>query len=797
MTEPPNALRKPEAQRPTPRHYQTVGAFLCGTMSQKPIDILMHSHPFSKPKRDHDKSDLYFSTTSLASSIKHACPAFSTWAAEVTIDALVRDTCNLAAKRSGLHLQARHNSRAKEDLSTMPTWERIHQASSGCPWMEQLLQTTERNQLQSEIVGGKKAGRLVIDNCQTFHQQMEHRIDQENTMVVGTAATLIVLKDFDPLLLVPSNWDPKAGQIHLHTLMAGSLSEEVDWTHLNMHWVQVLVNHVPAFGEYREWVDLLFKTKGAKKPMRLPHKTEIYPLGTSNAEEATMSRMKDGLVDFATQLGLGDSKLKDRLLIVSRDGLTFNNIVQLKSYMETSEDNDYHALKWVLPQLETWHTEWTDLGCIFSVHWGLENTADPSSLWHNTIAINHPTPSKLNKPDYYPSKRTLDLILDARMLDCWRWVVMGEVLFRKLTSWGRMELGIDRDITKHFANLKTAHKLPPHEELLEIGKVLASKYSSASACCAALKSPATSKKLRKKQLLGARDFEEKRAQLQPQPDGDHTLANSCLFLCDGLLAREASAAVKDADLGWLYAVWQYEFSEALQNMVLQNMLVNPSGRQDGTHQADLMQEHHNRVLEDFVQHKRAEFASPHIRDGIAPNVHHLQRIKESMEQSAGLSHRASCHSNQVHDTELKRLLDIYWDEQLHRHRIGRTYGHLVEDQIDKGFQKLEEGQLKKYIDTELVAEELFPNLDSNRLKGLEEDTINEGAELDSDLDEGSDNDSDRNEGISLALPQQADEIDNVFTMAEEQEEQEEDILSVSYKSKEVESCCKPVVGVAA
>lgn len=243
-------------------------------------------------------------------------------------------------------------------------------------------------------------------------------------MVVGTAATFIILEDFDPSSLAASHWNPKTGQQHIRTLTTGSLSEEVDWTHLNnifaLHWIRVLVDYVPALAEYREWVDLLFKTTGAKNPMRVPRKTEIYPLGTNNAQEATMSGMKDGLVDFATQLGLGDKELKDRLLIVSGDGLTFNNIVRLKKYMETSEDDDYRALKWVLPQLETWHTEWTDLGRIFSAHWGLENTADVSSLWHNAIAINHPTPSNLSKPDYYPSKRTLNLVLDARMLDCWR-----------------------------------------------------------------------------------------------------------------------------------------------------------------------------------------------------------------------------------------------------------------------------------------------------------------------------------------------------------------------------------------
>lgn len=143
-TESPNPSKKPEAQRPTLRHYQTVGAFLRGTMSRKPIEILqlMYSHPFSKPKRAHEESDLYFSTTTLASSIKFARPAFSTWAAEITIDALVRNTRDLAAKKSGLHLRAGHNARAKEDQVTAATWERIHQATSGGSWMETLLRTT-------------------------------------------------------------------------------------------------------------------------------------------------------------------------------------------------------------------------------------------------------------------------------------------------------------------------------------------------------------------------------------------------------------------------------------------------------------------------------------------------------------------------------------------------------------------------------------------------------------------------------------------------------------------------------
>lgn len=409
-------------------------------------------------------------------------------------------------------------------------------------------------------------------------------------------------------------------------------------------------------------------------------------------------------------------------------------------------------------------------------------------------------------------------------------------------------------------------KLPTHETLLETGKVLASKYSSANAYRAALRSPAASKiplgtawsagivdpinrqddssdetsdtdlseesegvgersarKSRKKQP-GAADFAKARFKLRPPAEGDHSLANSCLLLRDGLLAREASESVKGADLGRLYAVWQvskgvlakgaaeviqfpqawifsfagsghhnysqylirtyimfkYEFSEALRNTVLQNMLVNPSGSYDGMHQADLMQEHHNRTLEDFVQHKGAEFASPHIRDGVAPNVHHLQQIKDSMEQGVGLSRRTTRHSDQVHDTELQKLLDIYWEEELHRHRPGRTYGHLADDQIDEGFQKLEHGQLRKYIDAELVSEDPILSSDVNGIEELEEDPVAEGPEADSGR--GGEEGNDRGDGI-IAWTQLAGETDDGFPTAQDSEED----LSVSEESEDVES----------
>ena len=67
--------------------------------------------------------------------------------------------------------------------------------------------------------------------------------------------------------------------------------------------------------------------------------------------------------------------------------------------------------------LHTTKSVWSDIGT-----WGESLSTDPSTLGHSAAKIGRSQPANLKKVDYYPHSELAYLILDIRMLDCWRCV---------------------------------------------------------------------------------------------------------------------------------------------------------------------------------------------------------------------------------------------------------------------------------------------------------------------------------------------------------------------------------------
>lgn len=287
------------------------------------------------------------------------------------------------------------------------------------------LSASSRSSLKLSLRAGERRVRIVLDNTQAYHRKREARIGQESHMQVGTAATAIVLDQYDPESLKICNWDVNAGQKVLKDMNIADLEAALDVKHMahifSLHWLLTLTDHIPALSQHRNWVLQQFRSKAAKTPMAEGRRTEIHPLGTSDANEATTTGLKDALTDFVSdQLGLGPEELEDQLVIVTGDGMTFNGMLRLKRQAESGSSDSYRGFRWLLPMLEVWHTIWTDLSRIARLHWGPSSTVDCSSIWHNATAANHPTPSNFKKVDFYPTQRTVDMVLSTRMLDCWR-----------------------------------------------------------------------------------------------------------------------------------------------------------------------------------------------------------------------------------------------------------------------------------------------------------------------------------------------------------------------------------------
>jgi len=269
-----------------------------------------------------------------------------------------------------------------------------------------------------------KWGIIRLDNVQQYIRQRDLRIGRENKMQIGIAATYFEIEGFVP---GADNLDDKRRRIGENKRKDLTVEQVLGWIdhkHLEtvgiLHWLKNLCDFVPELAHHKSYISILFRTRAAKH--RLPVRaTKVHPLATSGKNEVVITELKDALLDFFAQIGQTRDDHLRRLIMVGGDGLTYEKIHLLKKYMQYHE-HEFESFELIEPELEIWHTESTDLSRIFETHWGRPLSVDPSTLGHSARKIGRQAPSNLKKVDYYPSAQLGNLILDVRMLDCWRYV---------------------------------------------------------------------------------------------------------------------------------------------------------------------------------------------------------------------------------------------------------------------------------------------------------------------------------------------------------------------------------------
>jgi hypothetical protein len=150
-----------------------------------------------------------------------------------------------------------------------------------------------------------------------------------------------------------------------------------------------------------------------------PEQTKVHPLRTTAKNETVTTELKDALLDFFGQIGQKEGDYLKRILLVGGDGLTYQKMIELQRYLQFHRD-PFQSFELVRPILAVWHTAWTDLSRLVEEHWGSLLDPDPSSLGHSASQMGIATTPNLKKVDYYPTVDMVKLVLETRMLDCWR-----------------------------------------------------------------------------------------------------------------------------------------------------------------------------------------------------------------------------------------------------------------------------------------------------------------------------------------------------------------------------------------
>ena len=142
----------------------------------------------------------------------------------------------------------------------------------------------------------------------------------------------------------------------------------------------------------------------------------------------------------------------------------------------------------------------------------------------------------------------------------------------------------------------------------------------------------------------------------------------------------------------MIAFLEIDAGPELRDLFLRNWLVNLSGEPGRYLEKDLMQEHHNDVLEGRVKRGGVEWDSKQMRDTHSRVVHHTERIKKEMRSTLALSPRGWKHPRPHDRPEIKILLETYHTTQLHMFRKGRQYRSSAQfkDEFSEGVKKLPE-----------------------------------------------------------------------------------------------------------
>jgi hypothetical protein len=333
------------------------------------------------------------------------------------------------------------------------------------------------------------------------------------------------------------------------------------------------------------------------------HKTPLHPLPGMNIDESTIVGNAEVVEAILKELGLlgpnGDLELNYKIIkIFAGDQLSIARLRALAN-IRAGHEGKFSGFGWGVWMPGLFHAKIADMHGFFVTHWGKPNagTRNPGCLaFHNTNLNRNP----ITLTSLPPFRTCWDLVfvsLYARVLHC------------LLLVSGKKTLDEYADSVDSFEQL--------HADASDIFK----KYTDP-------------------EIVADLRWKHRQSQTTSSPTlvsaGDMVFENAILFLRDALLSREFTDAIKAGDSEWvvlILKVWAlsfrgsgrtkyaYEMLQLIHNLtnvwpkpiwyvmlecpdefvtdslysklILNNWLLNPTGRPNSWVEVDLMQEHMN------------------------------------------------------------------------------------------------------------------------------------------------------------------------------------------------------------
>jgi hypothetical protein len=160
----------------------------------------------------------------------------------------------------------------------------------------------------------------------------------------------------------------------------------------------------------------------------------------------------------------------------------------------------------------------------------------------------------------------------------------------------------------------------------------------------------------------------------------------------------AGASNYGKELIELAALFIHVFTKEEREALLNNWLVNPSGRSHGWHELDLLQEHLNFWIKVFFNRRNSTFGANFLSSVVTPNITGFSRLRTFLEHLIGISSTTGYHHKPSKVEDIIMLAARHEQDDIFTFHPGRTQPFQVKDIFGIGMEKLRStDQLKKSL----------------------------------------------------------------------------------------------------
>ncbi|KAF8603103.1 hypothetical protein BDV93DRAFT_508619 [Ceratobasidium sp. AG-I] len=581
---------------------------------------------------------------------------------------------------------------------------------------------------------------LIFDNVNKYHSVSRNQtVASKNRMKNGTAATAVVLEDIPTGAFKSKPFWDNVLRGDRWSLTVDHLFSDIDQTHLaavaSGMIMRVLIAYIPTLpAQLHLELEQRFKVSGhyAKHRLRL-RKSVTMPLGTSNIEEATASGVSDVLHDLvSTQMEMEPSWFENFLILVGGDQLSVDRLHKSVQY-KAKDINTYESRRWVLPTIQLWHMKLAYLKSIFRVHWFESVGSRLFGLRQGVEALGR----KINPDvvDFYACHNAVKIIFEAMVLTSAFTILEESASSRTQT--------IDQDhliseLAKHFAPGSSLHKCSI-EQLEDLASRIYNRYMTTEAYQQTLSTPSSLSSSQVHDLilqelshynLGDEELLKTELQSIESAPADQLLGNTVLLMQDSFWYLEFASAIPEGDVGRVFEIikilrfsfwgsnaanygkellevacrFMFEYPKDLQEAILNNYLLNPSGLDGHWQEGDFFQEHSNKAIKTVFNSKNSEWDSRFLRDAVSVNITGLGRLRDTMMKFLGLGRTARGNSRPDFSADINVLASHYLREGAFDLRRGRFQEHNTADMFSAGFDRLESSILDAFLERTTAGE---------------------------------------------------------------------------------------------